>query len=118
MRRFLAGYLESLTADNVEFCSQELASFTEKGLVTADGRELEFDAIICATGFVSCIRYSLPHLRINTRKQDVSAVPSFPVHGANNINLQDMWAKDVKQYLAVCVPQMPNLCVIMSVQFP
>ncbi|KAG7048037.1 FAD/NAD(P)-binding domain-containing protein [Colletotrichum scovillei] len=92
------GYLESLTADNVEFCSQELASFTEKGLVTADGRELEFDAIICATGF------------------DVSAVPSFPIHGANNVNLQDMWVKDVKQYLAVCVPQMPNFFPILSAQ--
>ncbi|KAK1478876.1 hypothetical protein CTAM01_14897 [Colletotrichum tamarilloi] len=90
------GYLESLTADNVEFCSQELASFTEKGLMTADGRELEFDAIICATGF------------------DVSAVPSFPIYGSNNINLQDMWATDVKQYLAVCVPQMPNLYVIIE----
>ncbi|EXF81918.1 hypothetical protein CFIO01_02626 [Colletotrichum fioriniae PJ7] len=92
------GYLESLTADNVEFCSQELVSFTEKGLVTTDGRELEFDAIICATGF------------------DVSAVPSFPIYGSNSINLQDMWAKDVKQYLAVCVPQMPNFFPILSAQ--
>ncbi|KAI3530089.1 hypothetical protein CABS03_07267 [Colletotrichum abscissum] len=108
------GYLESLTADNVEFCSQELASFTEKGLMTADGRELEFDAIICATGFVSYIHYSTPHFRINTRRKDVSAVPSFPIYGSNHINLQDMWATDVKQYLAVCVPQMPNLYVIIE----
>ncbi|KAK1470009.1 hypothetical protein CMEL01_01776 [Colletotrichum melonis] len=113
-RQFLAGYLESLTADNVEFCSQELASFTEKGLMTADGREFEFDAIICATGFVSYIHYSTPHFRINTRRKDVSAVPSFPIYGSNNINLQDMWATDVKQYLAVCVPQMPNLYVIIE----
>ncbi|KXH60271.1 hypothetical protein CSAL01_03091 [Colletotrichum salicis] len=92
------GYLESLTADNVEFCSHDLASFTEKGVVTADGRELEFDAIICATGF------------------DVSAVPSFPIYGCSGINLQDLWATDAKQYLAVCVPQMPNFFPILSAQ--
>ncbi|OHF03868.1 hypothetical protein CORC01_00730, partial [Colletotrichum orchidophilum] len=92
------GYLESLTADNVEFCSQELALFTEKGLVTADGREHEFDAIICATGF------------------DVSAIPGFPIYGSDGINLQDLWATDVKQYLAICVPKMPNFFPILCAQ--
>ncbi|KAL2875662.1 hypothetical protein SGCOL_009124 [Colletotrichum sp. CLE4] len=112
------GYLESLTADNVEFCSQDLASFTEKGVVTADGRELEFDAIICATGFVSYLRYRMPYSRVNAHNQDVSAVPSFPICGSGGINLQDLWATDVKQYLAVCVPQMPNLYVTMERPVP
>ncbi|WDK22961.1 hypothetical protein CGRA01v4_14252 [Colletotrichum graminicola] len=92
------GYLECLLADNVDFCSQELACFTEKGLMTADGCEREFDAIICATGF------------------DVSAVPAFPIHGLDRVNLQDLWAKEPKQYLGVCIPQMPNLFMVLGAQ--
>ncbi|KAK2002732.1 FAD/NAD(P)-binding domain-containing protein [Colletotrichum falcatum] len=92
------GYLECLSADNVEFNSQELVCFTEKGLKTADGREHEFDAIICATGF------------------DVSLVPAYPIRGANGVNLQDLWAKEPKQYMGLCVPQMPNFFPILGPQ--
>ncbi|KAK2016164.1 FAD/NAD(P)-binding domain-containing protein [Colletotrichum eremochloae] len=92
------GYLECLLANNVDFCSQEVARFTEKGLMTADGCEHEFDAIICATGF------------------DVSAVPAFPIRGLNGVNLQDLWAKEPKQYLGVCVSQMPNFFPILNAQ--
>ncbi|KAK1981582.1 hypothetical protein LZ30DRAFT_760505 [Colletotrichum cereale] len=92
------GYLECLMADNVDFRPQEVAGFTEKGLVTADGYEHEFDAIICATGF------------------DVSSVPAFPIEGLNGVNLQELWAKEPRQYLGVCVPQMPNFFLVLGAQ--
>ena len=31
--------------------SDEIVRFTENGLVTADGKDFEFDIIACATGF-------------------------------------------------------------------
>ncbi len=40
---------------------QEINRFTEKGLVTADGQDLEFDIIACATGFE--VSY-VPHLYV------------------------------------------------------
>ncbi|KAK2056623.1 FAD/NAD(P)-binding domain-containing protein [Colletotrichum caudatum] len=92
------GYLECLLAENVDFCSQEIARFTERGLMTVDGCEYEFDSIICATGF------------------DVSSVPAFPIRGLNGVNLQDLWAKEPKQYLGLCVPQMPNFFPLLGAQ--
>ncbi len=31
--------------------SDEIVRFTENGLVTADGKDYEFDIVACATGF-------------------------------------------------------------------
>ncbi|KAL1406730.1 hypothetical protein Q8F55_006134 [Vanrija albida] len=85
------GYLDSLTKDNVTFVTDDLECFTERGLRTVTGEEYELDAIICATGF------------------DTSSVPRFPIYGQDGVNLQDMWADEVRTYLAVSVPKMPNL---------
>lgn len=86
------GYLDALTQDNVQFVTTDLARFTEKGIETVDGKEYELDAIICATGF------------------DTSTVPPFPVYGKNGVNLQDQRREDPgNTYLAVTVPDMPNL---------
>lgn len=45
------GYLEALCADNCEIAWGEIDSFTETGIKSANGKEREFDVIICATGF-------------------------------------------------------------------
>lgn len=45
------GWLEALVKDNVEFIPQTIERITPKGIVTADGKEREYDAIVCATGF-------------------------------------------------------------------
>lgn len=36
---------------DVECVSKEILNFTEKGIVSVDGKEREFDIIVCATGF-------------------------------------------------------------------
>lgn len=84
------GYLEALASDDVLFVKDEIECFTPTGL-RAGGKDYEFDAIVCATGF------------------DVSAVPGFPIYGADGVNLQDMWRKEVQTYLSVMIPKMPNL---------
>ncbi|WOO84284.1 FAD-binding monooxygenase moxY [Vanrija pseudolonga] len=92
------GYLDSLTKDNVTFVTDDLACFTERGLKTVTGEEYEVDAIICATGF------------------DTSSVPRFPILGQGGINLQDMWTEEVRTYLAVSIPKMPNFFSILGPQ--
>lgn len=84
------GYLEALAIDDVTFISDEIESFTPDGL-RAGGKDYEFDAIICATGF------------------NVSMIPGFPIRGADGINLQDLWKEDISTYLSIMVPKMPNL---------
>lgn len=91
-RKLTKGYLDALTKENVQFVTDDLECFTEKGIRTKTGEESELDAIICATGF------------------DTSSVPPFPVYGKDGINLQDMRRDNPgKTYLAVTVPNMPNL---------
>ena len=36
---------------DVTLISDEIVRFTETGLVTADGKDLHFDIVVCATGF-------------------------------------------------------------------
>lgn len=36
---------------DVECVSKEILRFTKNGITSADGREREFDIIVCATGF-------------------------------------------------------------------
>ena len=46
--------IESRSIDfllDVSTISDEIGRFTETGIVTADGKEWEFDIIVCATGF-------------------------------------------------------------------
>ena len=45
------GWLKCLHRDNVELVSSPIIQVTENGLVTADGKEHEFDVIVWATGF-------------------------------------------------------------------
>src|ERR1700694_5007580 len=45
------GYLEALTEDNVEFVSTKIRSIMPKGVELEDGRIVELDVLVCATGF-------------------------------------------------------------------
>jgi len=85
-----AGYLKSLTAENVELVAEKITEVFPKGIKLADGRLVEVDAIVCATGF------------------DVSFVPRFPLIGEYG-NLQDIWRDKLPAaYMSCMVPGMPN----------
>lgn len=45
-----SGFLESLTRPNVTTYTQGLSRITQKGFIDPDGKEVEVDVIICATG--------------------------------------------------------------------
>jgi len=84
------GYLESLTAENVQVVAEKISEVCPEGIKFADGELVEVDAIVCATGF------------------DVSFVPRFPMIGEHG-NLQDIWREKLPAaYMSCMVSGMPN----------
>jgi cation diffusion facilitator CzcD-associated flavoprotein CzcO len=84
------GFLEVLIEPNVETRWDDIARITEKGILTKEGEELEFDAIVCATGF------------------DTSFQPRFPIIGRNGISLAEQWEEIPEAYFGLAVPNFPN----------
>lgn len=92
------GYLDALVSDNVDFVSDDLECFTEKGIRTIKGQEYELDAIICATGF------------------DTTSIPGFPIYGQGGVNLQDAFKTEARTYLGTTIAGMPNFFSILATQ--
>ena len=90
------GYLEALCADNCELVWGELDHFTETGIKSRDGREREFDIVICATGF------------------DVSFVPRWPIVGSKGVDLRSSWGEDPACYMSCVAADMPNYFVYLG----
>ncbi len=86
-------YLKTYTRPNVELITESLTYGTKRGLATADGREYEFDAFICATGF---------------KVGEPDAVP-FELRGRAGSTLEELWVSTKMQaYQGVSVPNFPN----------
>lgn len=77
-RRFTpgVGYLEALSAPNVEVAHGAITRVTETSCISEDGKEYKLDVLICATGF------------------DCSFRPRFPILGLDGRNLQDEWEEE------------------------
>ncbi|KAH8695551.1 hypothetical protein BGW36DRAFT_418250 [Talaromyces proteolyticus] len=85
------GFLEAIVQDNVEMRWDDIDVITERGIKTRSGSELEYDVIVCATGF------------------DTTFKPAFPLVGRNGINMAEKWEVDQpKAYFSTCVPDFPN----------
>ncbi|KAK5400865.1 hypothetical protein LTR06_011176 [Exophiala xenobiotica] len=85
------GFLEALLQDNVDTRWDDVSKITKKGILTKSGDELEFDAIVCATGF------------------DTSFQPSIPIVGRRGVDLAHKWRTDIpKAYWGITVPDFPN----------
>lgn len=100
-RRLTPGvnYLESLSKHNVQVELGEIQQVTETGCIGPDGKEHQFDILICATGF------------------DVSFRPRFPIIGPAG-NLQDLWQNDPRSYLGTAVAEMPNYLLFLGPNCP
>ncbi|MES1938720.1 FAD dependent oxidoreductase [Salinisphaera sp. T5B8] len=89
---FASNYYPALTRDNVTVETAGIERFTENGLRLSDGREIEADVIVTATGF-----------KINI------ASPPFPVIGENGVPLADIWdGPGGKAYKGVATAGVPN----------
>ena len=85
------GYFNAITSDNVEAVRTHVTEVTETGLVGADGKHREYDAIIWATGF------------------DTSFYPSFSVHGRGG---KSLYPVEARAYLTAHAEDMPNYFTI------
>jgi len=88
-------YLKTFNRDNVNLVTEGIDRLTEKGILTNDGVEHEYDAIVFATGF---------------KTQERGNNPSFEVHGLDGLELGQFWEENRFQaFNGVSVPRFPNL---------
>jgi cation diffusion facilitator CzcD-associated flavoprotein CzcO len=89
---FSSTYLPALQRPGVEVVTDRIERITADGVVTADGREREVDAIVWGTGF----------------RADEPVVP-MRVHGAGGVELQETWSEGPRAHLGIAVSGFPNL---------
>jgi 4-hydroxyacetophenone monooxygenase len=85
-------WLRTLRQSHVRLVCDAIDRITPAGLVTADGRRHDVDAIVYATGFQAS-RFLTP----------------MTVTGRRGVDLHEMWAGDARAYLGITVPGFPNL---------
>lgn len=90
------GYLEALQEPNVEFIDTEIQKITPSGIVLADGRTIDLDVIVCATGFKA------------------AKAPPFSVKGRNSIDMAEQYEPYPKTYLSMMMPNFPNFFTILG----
>ncbi|KAJ5820942.1 uncharacterized protein N7525_010226 [Penicillium rubens] len=94
------GYLEALQQRNVGCCFDPIQRVTENGIRTVDGEIVDFDIIICATGF------------------DVSFSPFWKLIGRHGSNLAELWEKQPNAYFGMCAPEQPNYFIFNGPNCP
>lgn len=86
------GFYDMLRRDNVDIVVDRIKCFTEKGIMTEDGVEREFDMVVLGTGFKTS-QYFWPCKYV----------------GRNRVTLEDLWRKDgPRSYLGLVMPGFPN----------
>ncbi len=90
------GYLEALVEDNVEFVSDKIASIKPEGIVLENGRNVDIDVLVCATGF------------------NTSSPPPFQVEGKNGVTLQKKFTPYPETYLTMTVDGFPNFFMMLG----
>ncbi|KUJ11162.1 flavin-binding monooxygenase [Mollisia scopiformis] len=90
------GYLEALVEDNVDFISTPISSISPTSINLSDGRNIEIDALVCATGFNSSSR------------------PPFEIYGKNGVSLQKRFTPYPETYLTMGVDGFPNFFMMLG----
>lgn len=90
-------YLRTLKRDDVELVTGGIAALDETGIIMADGRHLDVDIIIYATGF-HATRFMYP----------------MRIVGRGGVVLSEFWGEDARAYLGITVPNFPNMFMIFG----
>ena len=103
----------------VDFVSEPIKRFTEKGIETADGKVQELDVVFLATGvfcpplssLIAPHRTPLIHIvpSITYSGYDTSFKLPFPILGRGGRSLNARFTPHPETYLSVCVDGFPNL---------
>lgn len=87
------GYYAALTRDHVDVEASEPAHVNERGIVTQDGRQIDLDVIIYATGY---------HLDF---------LSTVDIRGRDGITLSEVWNDSPSAYRGGLVPGFPNMFI-------
>ncbi|HEX8819507.1 MAG TPA: NAD(P)/FAD-dependent oxidoreductase [Archangium sp.] len=88
-------YYAALSRPNVEVVSETIREVTARGVVTADGREHEVDALIFGTGFTA-----------------TEFLSPMRVFGRGGRELNEVWREGAEAYLGVTVSGFPNFFML------
>lgn len=84
------GYLEALMKDNVRVYDSKISAIDATGLKLADGKHIDMDVLVCATGF------------------NTTSIPPFEVVGKNGQSLAKRFDPFPETYLTMTVDGFPN----------
>jgi cation diffusion facilitator CzcD-associated flavoprotein CzcO len=87
------GYYAALTRDHVDVEASEPAEVNAKGIVTQDGRQIDLDVIVYATGY---------HLDF---------LSTVDIRGRGGATLREEWGESPRAYRGGTVPGFPNLFI-------
>ncbi|WP_210086045.1 NAD(P)/FAD-dependent oxidoreductase [Mycobacterium sp. OAE908] len=87
------GYYAALTRDHVDVEASEPAEVNARGIVTRDGRQIDLDVIVYATGY---------HLDF---------LSTLDIRGRDGRKLTDEWGDSPRAYRGGTVPGFPNLFI-------
>lgn len=88
-------YYPALVQPQVEVVSEAIGEVTERGIVTADGKERELDVLIFGTGFAASDFLAPMHIR-----------------GLGGLELNQAWRDGAEAYKGISVCGFPNLFIL------
>jgi cation diffusion facilitator CzcD-associated flavoprotein CzcO len=89
------GFYDAIQKPNAELVTETIERIEPKGVRTADGRLHQLDVLVLATGF-----------RVDRFMRPIE------ISGRGGVLLDDVWAERPTAYLAVSVPDFPNLFML------
>ncbi|AYF79591.1 NAD(P)/FAD-dependent oxidoreductase [Nocardia yunnanensis] len=93
-------YFKTFTRGHVDLVTEAIEHVTPTGVVSADGREREFDTVVCATGF---------------KVMEKGYTPPYPIYGCDGLELGEFWdTHRFQAYQGVSVPKFPNAFLIVG----
>lgn len=87
------GYYAALAKPHVDVEAAEPAEVNERGIVTQDGRQIDLDVIIYATGYY------------------LDFLSTVDIQGRNGVKLADVWGDSPSAYRGGMVPGFPNMFI-------
>jgi cation diffusion facilitator CzcD-associated flavoprotein CzcO len=101
-RQVISGtYYRALRARNAQLVTAAIEEITPRGIRTDDGREIEVDLLVLATGF---------HAHNYMRPMNLQ--------GRDGVSIDDAWAKGPRAYRMTAIPGFPNFFTVLGPNSP
>jgi 4-hydroxyacetophenone monooxygenase len=90
------GWYSMMRRDNVDLVTDGIERFVENGIITKDGRVIEADVVVFATGFAAS-----------------DMLTTVDVEGIEGRRIREVWAdENPRAHLGISVPGFPNMFVL------